>query len=83
MKRGASLTGRYRVRIFRPAFDQVRKLCHTTRDDFTSSQIKIFKAQRLLVIERFYTNPPKDAAKYAERLFLCIHSREKCDGICD
>lgn len=27
------------------------------RDDFTSSQIKIFKAQRQLVIERFYTNP--------------------------
>ncbi len=143
MKLGANLTGRYRVRIFRPAFDQVRKLCHTTRDcmelrrqtlklrfwpdnypedergevvdlnwdwirsmpslktgelriddtisgnnnlrviffvgdaeikeplpmiwvlnvfqkkrdDFTSSQIKIFKAQRQLVIERFYTNP--------------------------
>lgn len=26
------------------------------RDDFTASQIQIFKAQRKLVIERFYTN---------------------------
>ena len=143
MELGTRLTGRYRVRIFRPAFDQVRKLFHSTKDcielrrhtlklrywpdnhpeddkgqvvdlnwewirsmpglktgelriddsigghdnlrviffvgssavseplpmiwvlnvfqkkrnDFTSSQIKIFRAQRSLVIERFYTNP--------------------------
>lgn len=29
---GAALTGTHRVRIFRPAFDQVRKLCRSTRE---------------------------------------------------
>lgn len=29
---GSGLTGNYRVRMFRPAFDEVRKLCGRTRD---------------------------------------------------
>jgi hypothetical protein len=29
---GAGLTGQFRVRMLRPAFDEVRKLCRRTRD---------------------------------------------------